>query len=561
MRPYLSLSATLILLALSSFPSFTNAQSTITTLYGGQSVFIEGKGLYIHGGTVSDTSDTITNPSSGQTFVIELNSTWSIDSPTIRTLPTLYPSGGTGSTLFNHKKSWFLKGTNAVHIFDMDSETWALEKVDNNINPYPSLAAVAVPMDNDYIYVINGYKDASATNSTAVMMRYNVQAQLVEPMRHAMPIATDHVSVWSTLKGSAFIYGGADYTNQSLVEFFPGNPKDLTSVQRAIFGDIPAGRFGHCMVEAYGGAQIYVFGGNTRQGTSSDIYRIDAHTMRWTRLGAGPAYTARAFAACAVTNDMFVAWGGATWDSTNKRYTVVTTPLVVFNMRTGKWPSTFDPTPSGNSTPPTDIPPSLDNGSTPRLIPLGGILAGVAGILLLAGVGVGVCYCRWKRQNRRGLPFVKVGGHDGGDDDDDKDLNGGKNGFSSSSPPSSYKLNHLQGNDNGNAGDLDQQQQYHQQHPYQEQQHHYQQEPLLDPFADSTHDHGHFDLSKGGGYEESPSVGYQQPPGGNPFASVHDTSVKVDVEDYVRPGAGGRVPGYGGGYNGGASGGRNPYSQ
>ncbi|OAQ35222.1 hypothetical protein K457DRAFT_121200 [Linnemannia elongata AG-77] len=561
MRPNLSLSATLILLALSSSPLFTNAQSAITTLYGSQSIFIEGKGLYIHGGTVSDTSDTIKNPNSGQTFVIDLNNTWSIESPDIRPLPTLYPSGGTGSTLFNNKTSWFLKGTNAVHIFDMESETWALEKVDNNINPYPSLAAVAVPMDNDYVYLINGYKDANATNSTALMMRYNVQAHLVEPMLHAMPVATDHVSIWSTLKGSAFIYGGADYADQSLFEFFPGNPKDITSVKRAIFGDIPAGRFGHCMVEAYGGAQIYVFGGNTKHGTTSDIYRIDAHTMRWTRLGAGPTYTARAFAACAVTNDMFVAWGGATWDPINKRYTVVTKPIVVYNMRTGEWPSTFDPTLAANSTPPTGIPPSHDDDdSVPRLIPLGGILAGVAGILLLAGIGVGVCYCRRKRQTRRGMPFMKVGDHDGGDDDDDKILKGGKNGFSSSStPPSSYKMNHLQGNENGNSGDSDQQHPYHQQHPYQEQQHHYQQEPLLDPFADSTHGHGHFDLSKGDGYEASPSVGYQQPPGGNPFASVHDASVKVDVKDYGRPD--GRVPGFGGGYTGGASGGRNPYSQ
>ncbi|KAF9156612.1 hypothetical protein BG015_003580 [Linnemannia schmuckeri] len=544
MRPHVSLSATFFLLALSSSP-FTHAQSAITTLYGGQSVFIEGKGLYIHGGTVTDVTDTIKSPSSGQTFVIDLNKTWSIESPNIRPLPTF----------------WFLKGTNGIHIFDIESETWALEKVDNNINPYPSLGAVAVPMDNDYVYLINGYKNA--TNSTALMMRYNVQSQLIEPMHAAMPVATDHVSIWSTLKGSAFIYGGADYLDQSLVEFFPGNPKDISSVQRSIFGDIPAGRFGHCMVEAYNGTQIYVFGGNTRQGTTADIYRIDVHSMRWTRLKAGPTYTARAFAACAVTNDMFVAWGGATWDPANKRYTVVTTPLVVYNMRTGEWPSTFDPTPAANPTPPTGI-PAHDDDSGPRLIPLGTILAGAAGILLLAGAGVGICYCRRKRQTHRGLPFVKVGGYGGGDGDDDKHLKGAKNELSSSSPPSSYKMNHLQGNDN-DGGELDQLQQYHQQHPYQEQQHHYQQEPLLDPFADSTHGHGHFDLSKGG-YEASPSMGYQQPLGGNPFASVHDTSVKVDVDDYARPGpgAGGRssprVPSYGGGYTGGSSGGRSPNS-
>ncbi|KAG0290968.1 hypothetical protein BGZ97_006023, partial [Linnemannia gamsii] len=454
MRPHFSLSATLLLVVLSP-SSFTNAQTSgITTLYGGQSVFIEGKGLFVHGGTNTDISETIKNPFSGQTFVIDLNNTWSIESPNVRLLPTMYPSGGIGSTLFNNKKSWFLKAGSAVHIFDIETETWVSEKIDNNINPLSSLGAVAVPMDNDYVYVINGYKDSTNVTSTAVMMRYNVQSQLVEPLHATMPVATDHVSTWSTLKGSAFIYGGADYTDQSLVEFFPGDPKAVTSVQRSIFGDIPAGRVGHCMVEAYNGTQI-------------------------------------GFAACAVTNDMFVAWGGATWDPANKRYTVVTTPLVVYNMRTGEWPSTFDPTPFVNSTPPTWITPPKPEANS---IPVGAIVGGAAGVLLLVGTCVGFfIYRRRKQQTRRGLPFMKVGGGHEGGDDDDKHLNAGaKNGFSSFSQSSAYKMNHLQaGNGNGAGGELNQQQQYHQQHPYQEQQHHYQQEPLLDPFADSTHGHDH----------------------------------------------------------------------
>lgn len=551
MRPHLSLSATLLLLVLSP-SSFTNAQSSgITTLYGGQSVFIEGKGFYVHGGTTTDVSGTVKSPSSGQTFVIDLNNTWSIGSPNVRPLPTMYPSGGTGSTLFNNKKSWFLKATNAVHIFDIETESWVSEKVDNNINPHPSLSAIAVPMDNDYVYVINGYKDSTNATSTAVMMRYNIQSQLVEPLHASMPVATDHVSIWNTLKGSAFIYGGADYTDQSLIEFFPGDPKAVTSVQRSIFGDIPAGRFGHCMVEAYNGTQIYVFGGNTRQGTTSDIYRIDAHSMRWTRLKAGPTYTARAFAACAVTNDMFVAWGGATWDPVTKLYTVVTTPLVVFNMRTGEWPSTFDPT-FVNSTPPTWITPPESEAHS---VPVGAIVGGAVGVLLLVGAGVGLVFDRRrKQQTHRGLPFMKVGGHDGGDDEDKHFKGGTKNGVSSSSQSPAYKMNHLQagnGNGNGAGGESDQQ------HSYQEQQHRYQQEPLLDPFADSTHGHGHghFDLSKGG-YDVSPSVGYQQPVGvgGNPFASPYDdASVKVNVDDYARPGVGGYA-------NSRSSGGRSPYS-
>ncbi|KAF9128438.1 hypothetical protein BGW39_005062 [Mortierella sp. 14UC] len=570
MRLHLSLTATLALLALSS-SSFTYAQ---TTLYGVQSVFIEGKGLYIHGGRVSDPSATEKSPDSGQTFVISLNTTWQAESPSIRPLPTLYPSGGIGSSLFNNNKSWFLKDTDSVHIFDIDTEAWAPEKIDTNVNPYPALGAIAVPTANDYVYVINGYKNATDPNSTAIMMRYNVQAQQVEPMHGPMAVANSHSIVWSTQKNSAFIYGGSDAPDQSLVEFFPTNPAKVTSIQRSIIGDVPESRFGHCMVEAYGGKQFYVFGGVTKQGTTADMYRVDVDTMKWTRLRSGPSAAARSYMACAVTNDMFVAWGGATWDGTNKRYQVVTTPLVVFNLRSGEWQSTFDPTPATNGTEPV-APPSNTPTPDPKT-PVGAIVGGAAGALLLVGAGVGFLVYR-RNQARRGLPFMKVG-----DNGDDENNNDSKHGIhSSSSPAPAYKMSHLHGSASHGGTEFDQQQQYHQQHPYQEQQHYYQQEPLLDPFADgaAAAEHNnkveHVSSPFGNGsmhVPPPPATTFSGTPGGHfspqpfvpvsPFASVHDNdvrTVKVEVADYTKPGPGAqRHPQVVGGYADTSSTIRNP---
>ncbi|KAF9912723.1 hypothetical protein EC991_009459 [Linnemannia zychae] len=552
MRSHISLTAVFALLALSSSP-FTNAQ--ITTLYGVQSVFIEGKGLYIHGGRVSDPSTTEKSPDSGQTFVISLNTTWEAESPSIRPLPTMYPSGGIGSTLFNNKKSWFLKDTDSVHIFDIEAETWAPEKIDSNVNPHPALGAIAVPTANDYVYVINGYKNATDLNASPLMMRFNVQTQSVEPMHAAMNVADSHSIVWSTQKNSAFIYGGENAPEQSLVEFFPSDPAKITSIQRNILGDIPESRFGHCMVEAYGGKQFYVFGGATKQGTTSDIYRIDVDTMKWTRLKSGPSAAARAYMACAVTNDMFIAWGGATWDGTNSRYQVVTTPLVVFNLRSGEWQSTFDPTPASNGTAPPSDTPAPESET-----PVAAIVGGAAGALLLVGAGVGFLVYR-RKQTRRGLPFIKVS--DDGDDDNNHDNTHGssKRGINPSSSPPAYKMSHLHDSTgHGGAEFNQQQQQYHQQHPYQEQQHYYQQEPLLDPFADSAAaaeyntkvENGSSPFGDSGMHAPPPppptTTTFSGAPGGdfspqpfaaaNPFVSPQDTdyrSVKVDVTDYARP--------------------------
>ncbi|KAG0367363.1 hypothetical protein BGX24_003268 [Mortierella sp. AD032] len=568
MRPQLSLTAALALLSLSS-SSLIHAQTAV--LYGVQSVFIEGKGLYIHGGRASDVSGTEKAPDSGQTFVINLNTTWQAESPSIRPLSTQYPSGGIGSTLFNNQKNWFLKDTDAIHIFNIDTETWGPERLDSNVNPLPALGAIAVPTANDYVYVVNGYKNTLDANSTAVMMRYNVQTQLAEPMHAAMTVMNGHSIVWSTQRKTAFIYGGDGSPDQSLVEFFPSDPHKVQSILRSIIGDLPASRAGHCMVEAYGGKQFYVFGGVTTQGTTADMYRVDVDTMKWTRLRTGPLAAARAYMACGVTNDMFVAWGGATWDGTNKRYQVVTTPLVVFNLRSGEWQSTFDPTPASNDTGPV-APPSNTPTPDPET-PVAAIVGGAAGALLLVGAGIGFLVYR-RKQTRRGLPFMKVG-DDGDDDHNNNEDNHGasKHGIhSSSSPAPAYKMGHLHGSTGHGGTEFDQQpQQYHQQHPYQEQQHYYQQEPLLDPFADGAAynkvEHGGASPFNNGGMHVPPPAGAttfspQSFAPASPFATVYgndDRVVKVDVGDYVKPGLGAqRGPQALGGYADTASANRSP---
>ncbi|KAF8945298.1 hypothetical protein BGZ47_002930 [Haplosporangium gracile] len=105
-------------------------------------------------------------------------------------------------------------------------------------------------------------------------------------------------------------YNKARTVMQSVLhEYIPITEQYIPIMDR---GDIPPPRYGHCMVEAYGGSKIILFEGVTDLNpTSADIFIFDVATLTWTQGQTGDSTVGRAYAVCAVTNDMFVAWGGA----------------------------------------------------------------------------------------------------------------------------------------------------------------------------------------------------------------------------------------------------------
>ncbi|KAG0196356.1 hypothetical protein BGX33_001734 [Mortierella sp. NVP41] len=439
--------------------------------------------MYVHGGRPQSGRNEI-----GQTFVLDLSTPWTTDKPAYRLLPSANPSGGTTSALFDSKSSWFLKANQSINVFDIPSETWAQPRHYDTLVTAATVAAVTDPEQN-CVYVINGYRNANATFPDApdTNLQYTPgPEQSVLGASTPLPVAASHAAVWSTLRKSALVYGGATNVVQSFYEFYP---KDATFTQRTITGvSNPLGRSGHCMVEANGGSQVIVFGGFTGpESTTADIFFIDVATLAWTQKRAGLPSAQRGYAACAVSGDLFIAWGGATLS--NKVFSPVSTPLVIYNMKTDSWQQNFAPTSAGTPTNNNPSSPSSSNNGGPNPTPVAAIAGGAAGALLLIGAGVGFFLHRRKR-TRRGMPFVKVA--DNGDDDTPP----------SSQPTSAFKMSHMH---SGEADQQQQQQQLYQQqqqhhpyqyqeqqfqqqqqyhaHPYQEQQHHYQQDPLLDANA------------------------------------------------------------------------------
>ncbi|KAG9066884.1 hypothetical protein KI688_012796 [Linnemannia hyalina] len=389
---------------LSLYPSstaFTHAQQqyTPTTYYGSQSAFAEGKAIYIHGGRAVLTD---ANPPSNQTFLLDLSTPWSIESPVFRQLASGFPSEGATSALYNNKNTWYLSNDQNVALYDVQKNTWGPTLRYNSSNPDFNMVAVADPINNS-VYVVNGWQADSKLSNPVSTMRYDEVTGQIFPAGNSVPVSGGYAAVWSTKRSSILVHGGYNKARtimqRVLYEYIPITEQYIPITDK---GDVPPPRYGHCMVEAYGGSKIILFGGVTNQNpTSADIFIFDVATLTWTQGQTGDSTVGRAYAACAVTNDMFVAWGGAT--QLDNVFSVVKTPTIVYNLKTngnGAWQKNFSPD--------SDV-ASSHVGSI-----VGGVLGGLA---LISGMVLGfVVYRRRKRAGAEKNSLPRGGGSESNSD-------------------------------------------------------------------------------------------------------------------------------------------------
>ncbi|KAG0000687.1 hypothetical protein BGZ65_004152 [Modicella reniformis] len=187
---------------------------------------------------------------------------------------------------------------------------------------------------------------------------------------------------WSVAVRKLFLFGGTQGRGYRAIEHFNAYSystadgwKDLTLEMK---GHIPAPRKDACLVPAYGGTKMVLFGGFTsdRVKLVSDIIMLDVATMTWTK-GRDPAKDERrGAAACAVSNDHFVSWGGTYG---NELSYVTLNSTIVYDIKTNKWTSTFIPGPKITTT--RNIPLTDDSGSSSgnssRIIDIISVVLGV----------------------------------------------------------------------------------------------------------------------------------------------------------------------------------------
>ncbi|KAF9146298.1 hypothetical protein BGX30_001949 [Mortierella sp. GBA39] len=381
---------------------------TPRSYYYSHSVFIEHQALYIHGGIVN-----INSIPSSQAFYIDLSQNWTTTQPAFVQLPDGYPVMGALSGLAYNNTKWLGAYNSTIYTFDLQPRIWTSLGSSEFVTPRVDLPAVVNPDDNQF-FVLNGWVDNRTVMGT---LRFDTAQQRIFSQPLVAPLDGSFTSVWSTMRKAAFVFGGytLDSSTSSVAQrtLFIYQPNVSAGSSTPTLrnapdsGTIPSARYGHCMVEAYNGTKMILFGGFDQVGRAlGDIYILDVATLKWTRGTDGGATAARAYTACAVTNDLFVAWGGVVPDQQTKFASAVSQNItIVYNLKMQQWQTMYHPepyTPPLVTATPTATPTSTSTGTGGRLSPTAVTLISVAGGILLGlsliAIGFGISWCRHRRK-------------------------------------------------------------------------------------------------------------------------------------------------------------------
>ncbi|KAG9066900.1 hypothetical protein KI688_012812 [Linnemannia hyalina] len=382
-------------------------------MWGMSSVFVDGRALYVHGGRILQQSSSPAMISTSITFSLDLSTAWEASQPNFTLMTTEGPTDYLfTSTLILNDNAWIMisNATGSLLRLDRTVDIWSEVTFGANIvSKDKGLAAATDPITGS-IYIING----GLENSVKKLFTYNNVLNQYKEIGQTVPMESGFAASWSVERKRMYIHGGVqgNVLQSVLYEFLPSNDAPLIqSVTTS--GDAPTARQGHCMVSAYGGAKMVVFGGFGNGNTPlGDIYFLESNSTgtKWTKGTNGDASVARAHTACAVTNDLFVAWGG-TQDGVN---TVTSNITIVYNLKTNQWQTNYSPLPyvapptattpgtgsgtgagAGAGLKPTDAGGATDSASGGSST--GAIIGGVVGGLAVIGIVVGLFIYR-KRQ-------------------------------------------------------------------------------------------------------------------------------------------------------------------
>ncbi|KAH7044337.1 hypothetical protein BKA57DRAFT_538264 [Linnemannia elongata] len=370
----LSTTVTLIAMAQSS----TTAPPAVSVF---QWAVLDEKTLYIQGGN----SASFSSPVYLATFYsLDLTKPFQDSQAPWTTLPT-GPSFGEGSMVVSvDKTKLYLRNpansTFWTYLITGSAGQWTnMTYVPASMNHRTLTKAVMDP-DTGVIFTAGGY-DKDGTSPLYSMLGYNIISGIVSNFwMGLMPTLVHYSAVWSTVRKSILVYGGSISVHREdfVKTFYEYIPATNTWLNVTTTGTSPGILKDHCMVPAYNGTRMVVFGGYGNYGVGSinkydlntGIYFLDTKTLAWTSGMPANSTQTRANMACAVAGDSFLAWGG------DNDGNLTSNIPIIYNMRTEQWVSQFDPT--------VQSPGGLSGGGSNS----GAIAGGVTGAVVVVIIGV-----------------------------------------------------------------------------------------------------------------------------------------------------------------------------
>ncbi|KAF9314526.1 hypothetical protein BGZ91_005980 [Linnemannia elongata] len=242
------------------------------------------------------------------------------------------------------------KGHPLMTVFNMTTGTWHYN-ASSVVTPIRNagIVVVANPLDGR-MYMRGGHQHLNADTmdiydpkkdalTSLPLLLANDTIPSIAKGGPGIPPAQWYTACWSKRRSSILYLGGRHgytdkYTSPEIIEY---KPDTNTWALLPVTGTAPSEREDACMVTDKDNNRVVVFGGQNTNGSLSDIYVLDMNTLVWTR-GPGSG-TGRIGMACAMYNDGFLTWGGAT--ETFLIDYPGTAPLVL-NLTTMRWTDRYN---------------------------------------------------------------------------------------------------------------------------------------------------------------------------------------------------------------------------
>ncbi|KAF9407259.1 hypothetical protein BGZ76_006147 [Entomortierella beljakovae] len=279
----------------------------------------------------------------GQTFSIDLSTSWSIHSPVYTQLPSMVTGTQIPSALIDNE-IWYVisGGTNSGAVgyeYNITSQSWRTLSPQLNITE-KGRSAVYSPITRR-VYVPNGSR-RSLEPSVLLIYDYDSGSYFDVDMPPVISDIINYSSAWAPTIQSVLVFGGKlGNTWNTRNGLFAYSSVDGWE-NRITYGAIPPERAMACLVSAYSGSKMILFGGTTSGSDPlsngviyGDIYILDVATSTWTKGTNAPAALGGVYGhICAYSNDQLIVWGGYSVEST-------TNDAFVYNLKTSTWTDKF----------------------------------------------------------------------------------------------------------------------------------------------------------------------------------------------------------------------------